>query len=361
MKKILLSSMVIVGMLLITCGTEPYEEFYEGTPEDSAAIMEMIADNPALATTDEIFKLDTITGDPLYNTVALDPIEILESEEFLRVDSPLIKQHVDACGLELIDPPLEHYYDLWFSKDTTCTVYIRDTFDFYSLMHYDLRIIAHYDSAVIDTLTGDTTGWTIGTIDSLEADYADELEALGQGRRVIFFDVVREWVEDPDDPDDSVYAVREPIEWILKRVLYGTYDFPGPADDVPSITRIVLTSMTTGEVDTIFRSSYDPDYFGHVMDRFRAIDSLLEYTDGEMLDVSITIGNVDATDCAIFATCGISDRIDLGTDTLVVTGDGLTNLYFEVVETGSYYYVNPAREYMATLWVIPVLVNAGGE
>jgi hypothetical protein len=354
MKKILLSSMVIAVMLFITCGTEPYEEFYEGTPEDSAAIMEMIADNSALETTDEIFKA-------LYNAVATDPIEILESELFLRVDSPLIKQHVDSSGLELIDPPLEHYYDLWYAKDTTCTVFIRDTFNFYSLMHYDLRIIAHYDSAVIDTITLDTTGWTIGTIDTLEGDYADELVALGQGRRVVFFDVEREWVQDPDDPDDSVYAVREPIEWILKRVLYGTYDFPGASDDVPSITRIILTSMTTGEVDTIFRSSYDPDYFGHVMDRFRSVDSLLEYTDGEMLDVSMTIGNVDAADCAFFATCGTSDRIDLGTDTLVVTGDGLTNLYFEVVETSSYYYINPPKEYMATLWVIPVRVNAGGE
>lgn len=352
MKKILLSSTIIAVMLFITCGNEPYEVFYEGTPEDSAAIMGILmTDYPELLITDEVFN-------ELYNAVALDPIEILETELYLRVDSPLIKQHVDSCGLRLVETPLEHYWDLWFAKDTTCTIFLRDTFNIYSLMHADLQITAHYDS--IEVSAGGDTSWTIGTIDTVtDPYYADEFAALGQGRRVIFFDVVREWVQDPDDPEDSVYAVREPIEWILKRVLYGTYDFPTAADDVPSINRIILTRLNTGDVDTIFSTSFDPDYHGHVMDRFRAIDSILVYTDGEPLDVDITIGNVDEENCASFVTCGTSNRVNLATtgDTLFVTGDGMTNLYFEVVETASYYYINPVKDYKETMWIIPVIIE----
>jgi len=55
MKKSLLSLLMIVGMLLITCGNEPPEEFYNGTPEDSTAIQTLLDNNPELQVGTDMF------------------------------------------------------------------------------------------------------------------------------------------------------------------------------------------------------------------------------------------------------------------------------------------------------------------
>ncbi|UCG91557.1 MAG: hypothetical protein JSV97_10820 [candidate division WOR-3 bacterium] len=353
--------LIILSILLLSISCKsakeheaPDDGFFEGTPEDSAAIMDILNnDYPELLITDEVFN-DSL------NAVALAAIEILQSELYFLADSPLIKQHVDSCGLGLMDAPLEHYWDLWYAMDTTCVVFLRDMFNFYSLTHADVKIIAHYDSMVI---IEDDTSWMIGTVDTIiESYYAPERAFIGQGRRVMFFDVIREMEIDPET-GDTVWAVVEPREWILKRVLYGTYYFPTAADDVPSIDRIILT-RSTGVIDTIFSSVYDPDYNGHVMDRFRAIDSLLVYDNGDLLTVTVQLGGqVSAADCVFFVTVGDSARVNIVTagNQIEVIGDGIANLYFEVVETSVYYYVNPEKDYKATMWLIPVRINTGSE
>lgn len=348
---------VAISFLSVSCEesewieNDPPPAFFEGTPEDSAAIVSILTDDyPELLITDEIFN-DSL------NSVVVPDIEILLSEMTFSVDSPLIKQHVDSCGLRLNSTPLEHVWDMWYSKDTACTVYLFDTFDFSSLAHADLKIIAHYDSVVI---SGVDTILMIGTIDTSDMPYyATPQPAVGDGRRLMFFDVTREWIEDPQNPGDSVYAVVDPRQWFLSRLSYGRYFFPTFGTDIPSIDRVILTRQN-GVADTILASNIDTTYTGHVMNRFRSIDSLLEYTSGDSLTVTVIMGGTPAVDeCSFFVTTGDGPRVNIipSSNTVELIGDGITNIYIEVVENDVYYYVNPLVSYKATLWLIPVVIN----
>jgi hypothetical protein len=40
-----------------------------------------------------------------------------------------------------------------------------------------------------------------------------------------------------------------------------------------------------------------------------------------------------------------------------LSGQGIVNLYFEAVSRDSYYYVNPQRDFLATVWLVPVRIN----
>ena len=332
MNKSLLSLLMIVGMLLITCGNEPPEEFYNGTPEDSTAIQTLLDNNPELLITEDMFDTDLIA-------ITLPNVDFVVSDSYFRVDSTIIKQHVDSCGF--IDITRNLNYDFWFAKDTTCTVYMRDTFEVSSYMHWDARHTGHYFWAgntdpALDTVFIDSAGGTFS------------LTAPGNGYRIIFFDY-----------DGS--------DWELKRVSYGTYDFPAAGTDVPGIEKIVLV-FDDGTRDSIIdhHPSYDTLYTGHTMARFRHIDSLLvidyaDLTSDSMLFIQTTLGFGTITDTMVqwFASIGGENRIwlDGGIGNLKITGSGVTNLFIECVVSSGYYYVLPEGEYKAEVWLVPVRIG----
>jgi hypothetical protein len=333
MKKSLLSLLMIVGMLLITCGNEPPEEFYEGTPEDSTAIQALLDANPELQEAD-MFVTDLIE-------VALGNVTFVVSDSYFRVDSTIVKQHVDSCGFS--DAVRNLNYDFWFAKDTTCTVYLYDTFDVVSDMHWDARYTGYYfwngDTGIaLDTVIIDSTGGY------------DELDVTGNGYRIIFFDY-------------------DGTDWDLKRVSYGTYNFPASGTDVPSINEVKLL-FDSGDRDSIIASSYDTLYTGHVMNRFRAVDSLIviDYADltaDSMLTLQTIIGTGTITDTMVqwFASIGGENRVELpyiangGAGSLKITGSGIMNLYIECVVHKVYYYVQPRDEYDAQVWLVPVMIQ----
>lgn len=328
MKKSLLSLLMIVGISLITCGNEPPEEFYSGTPEDSTAIAGLLDDNSELLVGDDMF-------DPSYIAIALDTIEFPVADSYFRVDSTIIKQHVDSCGFDLTER--NDNLDFWFAKDTTCTVYLYDTFSVTSLMHYDIKATGYYfypagdTTTILDTVFFDTT---FGTY---------ELPFTGNGYRIIFFDY--------DETDG----------WALKRISYGTYNFPASGTDIPAIDTIILT-RGSGDADTIIYSSHDTLYTGHAMNRFLAIDSLLEFASGDTtitVEIILPFGGADPFLCSFFASCGGTDRVELpgGSGTLKLSGQGITNLYFETMLNDSYYYVQPQKEYKAQVWLVPVRIG----
>lgn len=347
MKKYLLNLLIIVGVCIVACGNEPPEDFYEGTPEDIAAIDALLADadNSILLVTEDMF-------DPTYDSLAMTAVSFAE-DSFMRDTTIIIKHHLESCATELVTRT--DTLDYWFAKDTTCTVYVIDTFEVMSLMHVDTTYTGHYDVAmvevdtIIDTLVTpwdttiivDTVGWRLGTMDIDSTPYYDALDLVGNGKKIIFFDY-------------------EDGNWELKRISYGEYNFPAYSTEIPDIDRIVLNH--SGGSDTIIASSTDSLYTGHCMDRFRAIDSLLEYDAGETLFVEIELragATVAVGDCELFASCG-GARVNLGytAGSLVLTGQGITNLCFEAVFNETYYYVLPQKEYKAQVWFIPV--NIGG-
>jgi hypothetical protein len=339
MKKYLLNLLIIVGICIVACGNEPPEDFYEGTPEDIAAIDALLADvdNSILLVTEDMFEA-------AYDSLAMAAVAFISSDSFMRDDTFMVKHYLDQCATELVTR--NDTLDYWFAKDTTCTVYVIDTFDVISLMHATVEYTAYYDSAIIDTATGDTVGWRIGTVDIDSTLYDDTSDLVGNGKKIIFFDY-------------------EDGNWELKRISYGEYNFPAYSTEIPDINTIILT-RENGDADTIIASSTDTlitDTTGqHVMDRFRAIDSLLEYDAGETLFVEITLragATVAVGDCELFASCG-GARVNLGytAGRLGLTGQGITNLCFEAVLNETYYYVLPQKEYKAQVWLIPV--NIGG-
>jgi hypothetical protein len=267
----------------------------------------------------------------------------------------MVKHYLDQCATELVTR--NDTLDYWFAKDTTCTVYVIDTFDVMSLMHATVEYTAHYDLAIAestitnidttvtpwDTIWSDpeTVGWRIGTVDIDSTPYYDTSDLVVNGKKIIFFDY-------------------EDGNWELKRISYGEYNFPAYSTEIPDIQRIIL--IHNGDADTIIASSTDSLYTGHCMNRFRAIDSLLEYDAGETLTVEITLragATVAVGDCELFASCG-GARVNLGytAGRLGLTGQGITNLCFEAVLDETYYYVLPQKEYKAQVWLIPV--NIGG-
>lgn len=332
MKRYLLNLLIIVGIFIIACGNEPYPDYYEGTPEDIEAIESLLDDNQILLVTGDMFV-------STYIPLAMGEVLFIGADLYMRDDTFMIKQHVDSCATEL--PQRDSTLDFWFAKDTTCTVYIYDTFAVRSLIHADVKYTAYYDSAVVDPETGDTT-WCIGTVDTNSTPYYDTVDVIGNGRRLIFVD--------RDDNGD----------WELQRLSYGIYSFPAPGTEIPDIYQIVLTHTATLSADTIKASSYDTLYTGHCMNRFRAIDSLLEFENGETLSVIITLdpsSNVTASNCEFFASCG-GERVNLGfNNELVISGQGITNLYFEVVVNDVYYYAFPEKDYEALVWFIPITIG----
>jgi len=351
MKKYLLNLLIIVGICIVACGNEPPEDFYEGTPEDIAAIDALLADadNSILLVTEDMFE-------DAYDSLAMAALAFIPSDSFMRDDTFMVKHYLDQCATDLVTR--NDTLDYWFAKDTTCTVYVIDTFDVMSLMHATVEYTAHYDLAIAEsTITNidttvtpwdtiwsdpDTVGWRIGTVDIDSTPYDDTSDLVGNGKKIIFFDY-------------------EDGNWELKRISYGEYNFPAFSTEIPDINTIILT-RENGDADTIIASSTDSLYTGHCMNRFRAIDSLLEYDAGEILFVEITLrfgATVAVGDCELFASCG-GARVNLGYngDSLVLTGEGITNLCFEAVLNETYYYVFPQKEYKAQVWLIPV--NIGG-
>lgn len=361
MKKRLLGLLIVTAMCLITCGNEPPEPFYEGTPEDDAQIDSILTNvYPQLLNTTDGF-VDT------YARVTMPAVSIADPDRILRADSPLVKQHIDSSRFEFAD--LNRFYDRWYAKDTTCTVYLIDTFDVASWVHVDLRLVGHYDSLYIGP-TGDSN-WILRTIDTIiptgNDAYVSE-SIFGDGRRLIFLEPLRSTTPTVDpETGDTTYPILEPFEWQLKRISYGAYYYPTRGTDVPTVNRVLLTVGT--RVDTILSTNTDTTYAGHVMNRFKHIDSLLQYTGVDSVHVAIEVDDPEvAGACSYYAVCA-GDTITAptrrallagttgGTGYLLLRGQGIVNLYFEAVFRDSYYYVNPNAGYYATVWLIPVRIN----
>jgi len=248
---------------------------------------------------------------------------------------------------------MARYTDLWFTRDTTCTVSLFDTFTVISEMHFIERQEGHF------YYDGDTTTIldTVIVIDT--AGYYSK-NITGEGTRHIFFEPVKE-AEIDQETGDTIWVIPQPIEWELKKISYGPYYYPNKGGDVPVVSYVVLQSSGAGP-DTIWASSYIDTFPGHAMNRLRSIDSLLTYTDGDTLlsvEVSISIPT-DPDSASYFVSCDGSNRVELpsGSGDVLLTGSGIVNLYIEVINDLGYYYVVPDRGYDATVWLIPI--NIGG-
>jgi hypothetical protein len=327
MKRNLLCLLIIVGMLIVTCGNEPPEGFYEGTPEDSTAIAALLNANPELLETTDMF-----TGEMI--DISLGAISYSDADNYFRADSVIVKQHVDSC-LTRLDQRNDEF-DFWFAKDTTCTVYLYDTFLFYSVHYIDQLDSGWY------FWNGDT-GIELDTVFSYYDVGYDSLDGLGVGKRIIFFD--------RDEQGD----------WVLKRISYGNYNFPEASQDVPVIYQAILDPDGIGpRSDTVYLTSYDTLYNGHVMDRFKATDSLLEYSDGDTVKVTLTLTTqVADSSCIMYGSCGGANRVSWtgASGNVPINGQGITNFYIEAVVQEPYYYVVPRKEYKANVWLIPIRIT----
>jgi hypothetical protein len=95
------------------------------------------------------------------------------------------------------------------------------------------------------------------------------------------------------------------------------------------------------------------------MNRFKHIDSLLAFDDSTQVEVEVTLGGtIAASNCSFFASNG-ANWVELtnGEGTLMITGSGITNLYFKVVTDVSYSYYFPDPGYFGIAWLIPVRIN----
>lgn len=363
MKRNLLILLVITALMVITCGNEPPSDFYNGTPEDSAAIITELN-----AHADFLNTYDLCTYAKCSVTVAAVSFPI--SDSFYKADSPLVKQHITMLGDTV--SVLNRSQDLWFAKDTTCTVYLFDTFTIISQYDWDRKYTGHYVLTIdtlIDTLqvpwdtTLDTIGVVLTTVDIDSNGGSDEITPIyAEGLRHLFLDPVRETTPVIED-GDTTYPLVDPRVWVLKRISYGNYYFPSEGAEYPLIADVRL-AHADGRVDTIQDYVTDTLFTGHAMNRLKHIDSLMHFTAGETLNAAITLGNVtlDST-MALFFISGSGQRSKIidGHGKYVVpstsSSTGITNLVFEVILKDSYYYLVPAKDFLANAWLVPVIIQ----
>jgi hypothetical protein len=354
MKRYLVCLLLAAGLFIINCGNEPAAEFFNGTPADDSAITNLMNANPILLKTHEMFV-------PTYIPIVLDTIKFFVADSYFRTESTIVKQLDDSCALNLTDT--SRFTDLWYAKDTTCTVYLWDTFTLISLQHYTLRKTGHY------FWNGDT-GKKLDTVtvDSTHAYYEID-NVVGEGLRHIYFEPKRSTTPDTLEDGTIVYPIIEPREWVLRRISYGSYYFPNKGADRPLPNTVALT--LGGRVDTIFASNTDTLFHGHVMNRFRHIDSLLEYTTAELANDSIRVvidlnSMTDTSRLYSYYAAYNGQRKQMkssgkktGAGYINLSGlsAGIHNLYFEAMLNDAYYYVKPAKEFTSSVWLVPIRIK----
>lgn len=344
MKKMLwLNIFAIVALLFFGCGNEPPEEFYNGTPADDSAIGKLLDDYPEFIKTDDIF-LDK------YILVTMDSVTFPVADSYFKSESIIVKQHVDSIYDKIGSNT--RFQDLWYAKDTTCTVYLYDTFNLIQEVHYDKLYKGYYfwqgdTGKKLDTvIVSDTTGYY--SYDTITVE----------GLRHLYVEPLKEMVWDKD-LQDSVWKIKEPREWTLKRISYGNYGLPNRGASIPSIYLLTITSQSTQRVDTIWATNYDTLYQHHAMNRFCNIDSLLEYPSGDSLSLAVTLSGTITSDLCLFFAIQDGKKVQLngGSGKISITGSGVKNLVVEVIVQDGFYYRKPASPLLARFWLIPIRVN----
>ncbi len=337
-----LSLLAIVGLIFISCGNEPPEEFYNGTPEDDSLINSVLAGYPEFLKTDDIFVNNFIP-------VTLPAVSFPVSDSYFKGESVIVKQHVDSLRDNLAST--SRFKDLWYTKDTTCTVYLFDTFNIIREVHYDLLYKGYY------FWQGDT-GKKLDTVIVEGGGYYSYDTMTAEGLRHLYVEPVKEKVYD-EKSGDSVWKVKEPKEWKLKRISYGNYAIPNRGAGIPYIYYTIVTSKNTGRIDTIWASNIDTLYQHHAMNRFCHIDSLLEYDAGDSLTIALTLSGTITKDLCTFFAIQDGKKVQLpdGTGKIAITGSGVTNLVIEAIVTDGFYYVKPASPLLARFWLIPIRVK----
>lgn len=330
-------------LVFISCGNEPPEGFYNGTPKDDTLITALLETHSEFLKTDDLFLNQ-------YIPIVLAAVTFPVADSYFKSESVLIKHHVDSLNDTISSST--RFKDLWYAKDTTCTVYLYDTFNLIQEVHYDLLYKGYY------FWQGDTNKKLDTVIVTTTPGYYSYDTITVEGLRYLYAEPVKERVWD-EELQDSVWKIKEPREWILKRISYGNYGLPNRSADIPYIYYVIITSKNTGRVDTVWASNTDTLNQHHAMNRFCAIDSLLDYNAGDSLTISITLsGTITKAQCTFFA---IQDnkKIQLtdGIGKIAIAGSGIKNLVIEVIVNDGLYYVKPAASLFARFWLIPVRVN----
>lgn len=360
MKRTLLCMLAaIAGIFFITCGNEPPEDFYEGTPEDDTAIAQLLSANAALTEVEDMFDP---AGTRAYIAVTYPAVTFPVADSYFRADSPLVKQLIDSCALEMT-----HHVnarDFWYAKDTTCTVYLYDTFTVTSLYHWLKRYTGHYNKPIIDPQTLDTLGWQLDSMETDTTKGPGSFDGLAvEGIRQIFFEPDRDTIV---EEADTTYPVADPRIWRLKRLTYGRYYLPDDGANLTDINMLVISS--TARVDTVFAYISDTTFAGHAMNRLRHVDSLLTFAPGEMLTLYVESDSFQANCSAtFFASCGDTRTFLPHVNTVrytngqgeiaVPTDTGIVNLSVGAFALNDYYYIKPAVEFTGSLWLVPIRVQ----
>jgi len=179
-----------------------------------------------------------------------------------------------------------------------------------------------------------------------------------EGLRHLYVEPVKEKVYD-EETGDSIWKIKEPREWKLKRISYGNYAIPNRGASIPYIDYTIITSKNTGRIDTIWASNIDTLYQHHAMNRFCHIDSLLEYDTGDSLNIDLTLsGTIAESLCTFFAVQdGKKVQLPDGTGKIAITGSGVKNLVIEAIVRDGFYYQKPASPLLARFWLIPIRVK----
>ncbi|MGQ9464084.1 MAG: hypothetical protein ACUVQ4_00030 [bacterium] len=333
----------IVALLFAGCGNEPPEAFYNGTPADDSAIGKLLDGHPEFLKTDDIFLNN-------YIPVVMDSVTFPVADSYFKSESVIVKQHVDRLRDTITAST--RFKDLWYAKDTTCTVYLYDTFNLIKEVHYDKLYRGYYfwqgdTGRKLDTvIVKDTSGYY--SYDTITVE----------GLRHLYVEPVKEKVWD-EDLEDSVWKIKEPREWILKRISYGNYGLPNRGASIPYIYMLTITSQKTSRVDTIWATNNDTLYQHHAMGRFCHIDSLLEYSSGDSLSLAITLSGTITSDLCLFFAAQDGKKVQLpdGSGKIGITGSGVKNLVVEVVVQDGFYYRKPASPLLARFWLIPIRVK----
>ncbi len=333
-------------LLLMTCGTEPPPPLWGGTTDDSLAIEELIKSNETYYSTGNFnITKDSIKLNPtLYDTISRVPF----MEQVFTTDSVALRYVPDLLGLTIDNSKTKRNKDFIFTRDTTCTVVIIDSFTFDLSCH-----VIKACSLIYFRDTCSPTNPRKPLIDSVKVvnvsfDHTKQF-SRGVAKTYLFF--------------DSVGG-----SWRFAKLSPTIINSPA-TDSIPTVNNIKIYSLTSTRIDTVYYQTTNDSL--RAMNRLHPLDSVLTYRLGDSLKFEINT-SYTTNEGGWFVFYGHYEdqhkQLEqiVGTTTyngylyLKPTTPGYKRVYLQMLDTRSFYVPNTQnykRDFYSTIWVIPIKVQ----
>lgn len=340
-------AILTISLLLFTCGTEPPAPLWTGSKEDTTAVENLVTANESyyvsslFASTKDSIKLQY----QLY----IDTSRVPLMEKVFTVDSIAERYVPDLLGFKLDNS--RRRQKLVFTRDTSCTVTIIDSFEASIEYHVaQLCSLFYFRDTLPDTSAYKPLLDSVRRL-SVSFDFTKSFKR-GEAKTYLFFDY------------DSATG------WTFEKMTPTVISFPAP-ESVPSVNDVKIYLINSTRIDTVFYSTTNNKL--KAMNLFRPLDSVLTFKTGDSVKIEVHTyyGANEAGFYVFYGHYGtthkqLEDKWNSvppdfynGTWYLKFDSPGNKRIYLQMLDTRSFYIPNTQhakKDFYSTIWIIPVKV-----